>query len=50
MQQVWDRGEVYTGLCWGNQKERDHLEDPGVDGTKMEVHYRNVDFTRVTRT
>jgi hypothetical protein len=24
-------GEVYTGFCWGNLKERDHLEDPGVD-------------------
>jgi hypothetical protein len=22
----------YTGLCWGNLMERDHLEDPGVDG------------------
>ena len=20
------------GLCWGNLRERDHLEDPGVDG------------------
>jgi len=26
------RGEVYTGFCWGNLRERDHLEDPGVDG------------------
>ena len=25
-------GEVYTGLCRGNLRERDHLEDPGVDG------------------
>jgi hypothetical protein len=24
--------EVYTGFWWGNLKERDHLEDPGVDG------------------
>jgi len=23
---------VYTGFWWGNLKERDHLEDPGVDG------------------
>jgi len=23
---------VYTGLCWGNIRERDHLEDSGVDG------------------
>jgi hypothetical protein len=22
---------VYTGFCWGNFREGDHLEDPGVD-------------------
>jgi hypothetical protein len=26
------REEVHTGLYWGNLKEGDHLEDPGVDG------------------
>jgi hypothetical protein len=26
------RVEVYTGLWWGIPKERDHLEDPVVDG------------------
>jgi hypothetical protein len=26
------RGNVYTGYWWGNLKEGDHLEDPGVDG------------------
>jgi hypothetical protein len=26
------RGEVYTGFWWGNLRERDHLECPGVDG------------------
>ena len=29
---TWGRGEVYTGFCWGNLRERDHLEDPGMDG------------------
>jgi len=24
-------GEVYTGFWRGNLRERDHLEDPGVD-------------------
>jgi hypothetical protein len=26
------RGEVYTGFWWGNLRERDHLENPGVSG------------------
>jgi len=26
------KGEVYTGFWWGNLRERDHLEDPGIDG------------------
>jgi len=26
------RGEVHPGFCWGNLRESDHLEDPGVDG------------------
>jgi len=26
------RLNVYTGFWWGNLRERDHLEDPGVDG------------------
>ena len=25
-------GESYSGILWGNPKERDHLGDPGVDG------------------
>ena len=32
MQDVSGRGEVYTGFGWRNVRERDHLEDPGVDG------------------
>jgi len=26
------RGEVYKGFWWGNLREREYLEDPGVDG------------------
>jgi hypothetical protein len=26
------KGEAYTGFWWENLTERDHLEDPGIDG------------------
>jgi hypothetical protein len=29
---LWRRGEVYKVFWWGNLKERDHLETPGLDG------------------
>jgi hypothetical protein len=25
------RGEAHTGLWWGDLREGDHLEDPGID-------------------
>jgi len=31
MWHVW-RGEVHTGFWCGNLRERDDLEDPGIDG------------------
>ena len=40
MQHLQGRGEAYTGFWWGNLKERDHLEDPGVrweDNIKMDL-------------
>jgi hypothetical protein len=32
MSKRWVRGEVCTGLWWGNLRKRDHLLDLGVDG------------------
>jgi hypothetical protein len=29
---VWGRVEVHTEFWWGNLREGDHLEDPGLDG------------------
>ena len=29
---VWGKGGAYTGVWWGNLRERDHMEDSGVDG------------------
>jgi hypothetical protein len=29
---VQGRGEVHMGFWWGNLRERDHLDKPGVDG------------------
>jgi hypothetical protein len=26
------RVEAHTGFLWGNLRERDHFEDPGIDG------------------
>ena len=30
MWHVWRKGEVCTRFWWGNLRERDHLEDPGI--------------------
>jgi len=29
---MYEEAKAYTGFCWGNMRERDHFEDPGVDG------------------
>jgi len=26
-------GKVHTGIWWGNLRERDHLDDLGIDGS-----------------
>ena len=37
MWRIWGMGEVCTGFWSGNLKERDHWEDPDVDGRPEET-------------
>ena len=40
MQHVWKRGDVYTGVWWGNLRERGHSEDTRrrwEDNIKMDI-------------
>ena len=32
MWHVWGRGGLHAGFWWGDSREREHLEDLGVDG------------------
>jgi hypothetical protein len=32
MWQVQEKEELLAGIWWGNMRERDHLENQGVDG------------------
>jgi hypothetical protein len=34
--------EVYVGVWWGNLRERDHFEDPGVDGDTIKMDLKVV--------
>jgi hypothetical protein len=31
----WKTGEVHIAFWWGNMSERDHLEDPCIDGSTI---------------
>jgi len=32
MWHVWGTGEERSGFLWGNLRQREHLEDTGIDG------------------
>jgi hypothetical protein len=46
MQHVWGRGEVPTGVWWENLRERDHLEDLGVNGRILKLIFKKQDKER----
>ena len=38
---MWERGDVDT-IRWGILRERDHLEDPGIDETDITMDLQQV--------
>jgi hypothetical protein len=36
------KGEVHTRFWWGNLRERDHLENPGIDGRTIKMGFQEV--------
>jgi alpha-glucosidase (family GH31 glycosyl hydrolase) len=52
MWHAWERGETCTGFWWESPKEKDHLEDQGVDVIKMdleEIGWVGVEWIHLTQ-
>ena len=50
MEHVWETGKVHSGFWCGKLSERDHLEDPVIDGgTKLTWIFRKWDMGLWTR-
>jgi len=49
MKHVWGREKIYTSFGWENLRERDQLENPGVDGKViLRSTFRNSDVVAWT--
>jgi len=42
MWHISGRDEVRTEFWWGNMKERNHLEDPGIVGNMLKMDLKEV--------
>jgi hypothetical protein len=52
MWHAWERREMCTRFWWESPKERDHWEDQGVDGIRMdlmEIGLGGVDWIRLSQ-
>jgi len=38
----WETGQIYRGFCSGDLRERNHLEDIGVDGDNIKINLQEV--------
>jgi hypothetical protein len=43
MWHAWERRGKFTGLWWESHKERDHLEDQGINGRRVRMDLCRVD-------
>jgi hypothetical protein len=52
MRHALERRGKCTGFCWKIQKERDHLEDQGVDGIRIdpkEIGWGSVEWIQLAQ-
>jgi hypothetical protein len=42
MWHAWEKGETCTGFWWESPKEKDHLEDQGVDEDWIKMDLREI--------
>ena len=38
---------MHAGFWWGSLRERDHLEDPGIDGDNIKMDFQEVGWEHI---